>query len=584
MPKQEDLPPDILALLDIKNRGSEWRDGYEAQFNLIRDLMNEKRPDKKRILVELSLLVLFGIKCFTLRDTDEILFYNTLKGVWEYGAENIIRQITHKVDDELTAHNINEVIDKVRRTTYGSRDLFVNNPHLALQNCVINLETLKIEPHKPEHYLTSKIEVEYNPDAVPHNIERFLSQILPFEDIPKIQEMIGYCLLPDYRFQKAFLCVGKGANGKSTLLNLIITFLDPVNVSNVLMQDFDRKQFAASKLYGKMANIAADLPEKEMKQTGMFKMLTGGDRITAERKYKEPFEFVNKAKLIFSMNKPPTIYDDIDAMWRRLCLIHFPNQFVGKEADPNILTSLTTSEELSGLLNASLMALFRLKERGCFEIDENIQNLREEYLLASNPIQCFTEYVLEDDFDGWEPKKNVDQAYIRYTKKILNQLPKPIATLTKALPKLKEHISKRRPIIDGEKTYVWAGVKIRDEFRWLLDGPSGPSGPRSSSMLVTKEQISKYIGPNLGPAGPAGPEKGGDSTSFPQFWKKTILKIIEDGPIDGINRKTLLEKTKKTLNLGVGYHNQLNQSIDELLFNDGLLFEPKSGMIGRVRE
>lgn len=575
---EQDLPPDVVALFDVTTRKN-WKKDYGDQFKLIRRLLSEKKPDKKRILVEVSLLVMCGIKCFTLRDTDEILFYNTLKGVWEYGAENIIRQITHKVDDELTSHNINEVIDKVRRTTYGPRDLFVNNPHLALQNCVINLETLEIEPHKPEHYLTSKLEVEYDPDAIPHNIERFLSQILPFEDIPKVQEMIGYCLLPDYRFQKAFLCVGKGANGKSTLLNLIISFLDPENVSNVLMQDFDRKQFAASKLYGKMANIAADLPEKEMKQTGMFKMLTGGDRITAERKYKEPFEFVNKAKLIFSMNKPPAIYDDVDAIWRRLCLIHFPYQFVGKDADTNLLKTLTTPEELSGLLNASLMALFRLKERGCFEIDENIQNLRTEYLLASNPIQCFAEYVLEDDFDGRELKKDIDQAYIKYTKLVLRQVPKPIATLTKALPKLKEHVSLKHPRIDGKKNRCWYGVKIRDEFQWLLSGTGGTIGTSFPPMLVLKDKFSKYIGPNVVPAVPAVPVE--KRVPKEQSKMDQIDKIID---ALARNNEEELVNIKEIVNIGLtaGVKREFTVKYVDELTRRGLYFEPQQGVIRKV--
>jgi len=578
MSDQPDLPQDILALLGPYSVKKPEK--YQVQFEVIRELMHKKSPDKKKILVELSLLIQFGIKCFTLRDTGEILFYNTIEGVWQPGAEEIIRQLCHRVDNELSIHNLNEVTDKIRRMTYGSRNLFVNNPHLALNNCVLNMETFEVDSHKPEYYLTNKLKVDYDPSAIPHAIELFLSQILPPDSISKMQEIMGYCLLPDYRFQKAFICVGEGANGKSTLLNLLIKFLDPENVSHILMQDFDKKTFASSKLYGKMAYIASDLPEKEMRQTGMFKMLTGGDRITAERKYKEPFEFVNKAKLIFSANKPPIIYDDVDAMWRRLCLIRFPYQFVGDKADTNLLEKLTTPEELSGLLNACLMALFRLKERGCFEKDEDIQKLREEYLLSSNPIQCFAEYVLEDDFDGYEPKKNVDQAYIRYTKSVLGQIPKPVGTLTKALPLLKEHITLRQPSIDGKRTRIWRGVKIRDDYRWLIDGTGGTTGTSSPSMLVTNDQLNVYIGPKVVPAVPAVPKEGGE---VPTSWKENIIEILEVRKDDesGMKLQEITDQIIKKRKLGIGHHNRINSAIDELM-GEGLIFSPKHGEFKKV--
>jgi hypothetical protein len=63
-------------------------------------------------------------------------------------------------------------------------------------------------------------------------------------------------------------------------------------------------------LFGKLANIFADLPSKAIDDGGMFKSLTGEDYVTAERKNKDPFSFRPYARLLFSCNEIPKNYND----------------------------------------------------------------------------------------------------------------------------------------------------------------------------------------------------------------------------------------------------------------------------------
>ena len=71
-------------------------------------------------------------------------------------------------------------------------------------------------------------------------------------------------------------------------------------MSHVALQDLEENRFQVAELYGKLANIFADLPNKRLQSSSMFKTLVSGDRITAERKHENPFVFRNHAKLIFS--------------------------------------------------------------------------------------------------------------------------------------------------------------------------------------------------------------------------------------------------------------------------------------------
>src|SRR5207302_7003645 len=110
--------------------------------------------------------------------------------------------------------------------------------------------------------------------------------------------------------------------------------------------------------------LYADLPDNILKSAGTFKMLTGGDSIMAERKFGHPFLFKNYAKLMFSCNKVPEVQEDSDAFFRRWIIITFPNKFEGANDDRDMLSKLTTPEELSGIFNWALKGLKRLQQQG----------------------------------------------------------------------------------------------------------------------------------------------------------------------------------------------------------------------------
>ncbi len=103
---------------------------------------------------------------------------------------------------------------------------------------------------------------------------------------------------------------GSGKNGKSTLLNLLISFLGEGNTSNVSLQELCYGKFSRIRLFGKQANIHDDLPNTKLSQTGNFKMLTGESKTEGEMKFRQDtIRFNNYAKLIFSCNELPKTED-----------------------------------------------------------------------------------------------------------------------------------------------------------------------------------------------------------------------------------------------------------------------------------
>jgi hypothetical protein len=97
-----------------------------------------------------------------------------------------------------------------------------------------------------------------------------------------------------------------------------------------LLLDYDYSEadrFSAARLYGKLANICTDLPGDRLSRSAMFKAITGCDRITAEVKYRDSFEFTRFARLQFSANRLPTSSDPSQAYFDRWLIVPFANRF-----------------------------------------------------------------------------------------------------------------------------------------------------------------------------------------------------------------------------------------------------------------
>ena len=80
--------------------------------------------------------------------------------------------------------------------------------------------------------------------------DQFVARVLP-EDCQTFPfELIASAMRGDVSDQKAVLLVGAGENGKSTLLDAIISFLGGENVSGVPLQRLETDKFAAARLLG----------------------------------------------------------------------------------------------------------------------------------------------------------------------------------------------------------------------------------------------------------------------------------------------------------------------------------------------
>ncbi|MBW2672038.1 MAG: hypothetical protein JRD89_01315 [Deltaproteobacteria bacterium] len=437
-------------------------------------------------------------------EKSEIWTYNPDKGIWERNGTELIQEVATKMLGHLfKAMHVAEVVKYIRYNSYIDHDLLGSNTSkIVVKNGVLNLDTGELEPFDPELYEINQIPVVYNPDAKCPRITKFLSEVLNPEDLDKFIEMIGYCLLKDYPIARIFVLTGTGRNGKSQALTLIGNFLGRENISSLTLQEIADDRFAKAQLFGKLANLAADIPSKPIKQTGTIKTLTGGDRLSAQHKFKSRFEFVNYAKLFFSANEVPTTYDNTDAFFRRMVILEFPNTFPA--GDPktveNIAQKISTPEELSGLLNLAIEGLRRLMKQGRFTGERTVEERAEEWIRASNPVQYFATQFIEmsQNMLSYITKSDL---YKRYVQLCHAMGRRPIASnkfsmeIKRYLPYIDEgmkevEVKDKKGKKKTTKIRVWYGIQVKlkelsEAMASLMDGTVTTIDTVSHTLIPT---------------------------------------------------------------------------------------------------
>lgn len=431
----------------------------ETEVAIMQILKNPKssEAEKKGALVE---EILHRLSIRTLQDTGEILYYR--EGVYVAGGkEKILAELQVLGGYDINNHIRNEVIETIKSMTYTPREEFDKNPNiLNLKNGLLNIQTGEFREHDPTYLSLTQIPRIYNPKAKCPEIIKFLLSTIEPEYMATVSKMLGYLLLRSARYQKAFMLCGEGSNGKSVFLGLVEAFLGKENVSSVSLHELTSDRYASAELYGKMANIFADLRADKITDAGTFKVVVSGDRIRAQRKHQQPFTFEPYAKLIFSANQIPETSDKSYAYFRRWVIIPFFRTFEGESGDETIREKITTEEELSGLLNLALRGLKKLRDEHGFK-DEDVEEIRRQYELGASRIKTFIEEecILEPKNENlWIESDKLREAFKAYCQKegtsFINE--RKLGEELKALG-----IVRRRKRIGKDRPYCYFGLALK---------------------------------------------------------------------------------------------------------------------------
>jgi len=408
---------------------------------------------------------------------NEMWFYRG--GIYVPEGKSEVKIIMRDILDRwFNMYYYNQIIAKIEADTSIDSQSFFNNLYVnevPVQNGILNIFTKELTPFNPEKIFFNKLPVEYNPKADCPQVDKFLSEVLAHEsDRDVFYEMGGFCLYKEYKFEKAFMLVGDGRNGKDKSLELIKRTIGIDNCCSVPLSSLVPDSFVISEFFGKMANIAGDIGGDDLKDTSMFKALTGRSLVSGQRKFLNSLNFVNYSKFIFACNDLPFAYDNSRGFWDRWILLEYPFTFVGKTEleqnkgndsmklrDEGIIDKITQPNELSGLLNRFLDALNHLILNKGFSSTKGTEEIKNIWVRKSNSVMAFCIDMIEDDYDNQIIKKDFRKKYVDYCKKHKIK-PKSDYVIKRTLNEMFGASEGTSMGLGNKYNYVWDGIKWKE--------------------------------------------------------------------------------------------------------------------------
>lgn len=287
--------------------------------------------------------------------------------------------------------------------------------YIAFNNGVYDITTEELKPFSTDMVITNKIPWDYKPDAYDELADKTLNKLACDDaDIRSLlEECIGYCFYRRNELGKAFILTGDKSNGKSTFLDCVKAILGDENISALDLKELGDR-FNTSMMFGKLANIGDDIGDDFLQgsQVSVFKKIVTGNRIKAERKGQDPFEFEPFIKLLFSANDIPRMKDKTGAVLRRLVVIPFNASFSKDDPDydPFIKYKLIQKESIEYLIKLGVEGLKRVITNNEFTKSEKVQGQLDEYEEENNPIIAFIADCGVDMIEN-EPTADVYKRY-----------------------------------------------------------------------------------------------------------------------------------------------------------------------------
>jgi len=421
---------------------------------------------------------LLGMYCIKSVGEEKKTIFVYQNGVYKNTGKNILsEEITNTIKPFFHQNHVNEVLSYITNlTTIDLREIKDKKNLINLKNGLFDLDNYTIQPHDPNFFNIVQLPIDYDSEASCPNFLKFVAEVVGEELVPLVQEIFGYCLYRSYPIKKAFLFYGEPDSGKTTLLNVLVTFLGKENCSAVPLQKLSADRFAGSDLFGKAANICGDLPKNTVKDTSVFKMLVGQDVMRSEKKFKDAFDFFNSAKLIFSANILPKPEEDEEAYYVRWILVPCRNKFVvGVNAvdRDELIKQLTTEKELSGIFLWSIEGLNRLLENKRFLDRRTEEDIEDEYREEaekgerdnSSVIALFVREKLETDLKARIP---VEELYNKYKQvcKDHGEVPDHPRWFTRKLAKYIK-FGQRKYTTKGDESRImfYTGIKFKEGWK-----------------------------------------------------------------------------------------------------------------------
>ena len=242
----------------------------------------------------------------------------------------------------------------------------------------------------------NRLPVRYNPQAVqPTHWLRFLSDLLYPEDIPTVQEFIGYCLIPSNKGQRMMVIKGRGGEGKSQI-GVVLSKLFGTNMKDGSIGKISENRFARADLEHILLCVDDDMRMEALRQTNYVKsIVTAQGQMDLERKGKQSYQGWMYARLLaFSNGDLQALYDRSDGFYRRQLVLTTKDKPADRVDGPDIAEKMATEAE--GIFLWAFEGLQRLVQNG-FKFTES-DRARQNRELVKRDNNNFFDFMEAEDY------------------------------------------------------------------------------------------------------------------------------------------------------------------------------------------
>lgn len=288
---------------------------------------------------------------------------------WVFSKRAIEWMCLQYADDAKSTERM-EVIKYIEVKAPSVSSTSMSHGHFVqFSNCTYDVENMVEVTPTPDMYITATLPVALDLGAMYGAADKFIESIADGDEptMRVMQEVIGVCMCSKRVLSQSPMLIGRptggtstASNGKSTYIDMMRALLGDDNVASMDIASLGEK-YGPAELTGKLANLGDDIPDEFLRgsELALFKKLVTGNKIKAERKYHDPFDFKPSATMVFSMNAMPRLADTTDGVFRRLAFVPFRRTFLPTDPDydPEILAKLTKPDVLRRFAVLGLMAL-----------------------------------------------------------------------------------------------------------------------------------------------------------------------------------------------------------------------------------
>jgi putative DNA primase/helicase len=346
---------------------------------------------------------------------------------------------------------------------------------LNVENGTIDLRNGELREHRPEDLITKLALVEYNPDAAAPTWDATLERALPSESVRRFfKRLCGYGLTGDVSEHILAVLYGTGANGKSTILNALLSVVGDYGMQaapDLLVAKKGSHPTEVADLFGMRLVASIEVEDGRRLAESLVKLLTGGDKVRARRMRQDFWEFDPTHKVFMAVNHKPTVRGTDNAIWRRIRLIPFTETIPPREQDKKLPEKLRAERE--GILAWAVEGCLEWQREGLQAPDE-VRKATGEYRAEMDVLGAFLNECCQRGAEHSTPAKDLYDAY----KLWCEENGERYETQRRFAGQLKDRgtFDRRRSGPNG--SYEWHGLGLLNLWKSAICRKTEPSEPK----------------------------------------------------------------------------------------------------------